>query len=373
LTIANDFKIVKSNTFFKNLEIAVIKISKKNFYLVGVLMAMTILTVVIFFFVTRSGTNILSVNPAIEQNKSSIISSENTSVSLLVSENSLSSSSEKVTNSSIGKKVNSFSSQNKIQDNSSINSIISSSSQNQNQSNLDNLLSSISSANMSISSSAQSVIEEVKINLRQLSGLEFQNIFESMSYQKVEMLPNHTNITDNPVVDNRIREIAQNRGYKKRPSAIGQMILIDGERLQVEASQAWTNLKNSAKNEGFNIVLTSGFRSPQSQRDLFVSSMAPEYSTQDFLDGKIDPELNVIMNRISPPGYSRHHTGYTIDIACVGESTTFKLTSCYKWASANNFAKVRQFGWIPSYPNGVTNQGPLPEEWEFVWVGELAR
>jgi LAS superfamily LD-carboxypeptidase LdcB len=241
-----------------------------------------------------------------------------------------------------------------------------------------NQISSVSSivTNLSsqVSSAVQKAIEEVQLNFKQLSGPDFQNIFETMSYAKVEMLNSHTNITDNPVVDGRIRMLGENRGYKKRPAAIdGVMVWTDGQRLQSEASQAWIQMRDQARKEGFNIVMTSGFRSPQEQRNMFVNSMAPEYATQDFLDGKIDPELQRIMNIVSPPGYSRHHTGYTIDIACLGESTIFKQTSCYRWASANNFAKVRQFGWIPSYPVGVNNQGPLPEEWEFVWVGELAK
>jgi LAS superfamily LD-carboxypeptidase LdcB len=241
-----------------------------------------------------------------------------------------------------------------------------------------NILSSVSSWGSSVASISSSVsskiIEEVQLNFKQLSGQDFNNIFESMNYPKVQILPNHTNITDNSTVDNRIRSLAESRGYRKRASAVeGSMVWIDGQRLQVEASQAWQELRNQAKKEGYNLVMTSGYRSPNEQRNMFVSSMAPEYPTEDFLNGKIDPDLQRIMNIVSPPGYSRHHTGYTIDVACLGESTIFKNTSCYRWASANNFAKVRQFGWIPSYPVGVNNQGPLPEEWEFVWVGELAK
>ena len=225
-----------------------------------------------------------------------------------------------------------------------------------------------------VMSSISSVSEQVNLNFRQLTGQDFQAIFESINYPKTQLTKEQSVITDNLVVDNHIRSLAQKRGYKKRPSAFdNNLVFVDGQRLQLEAKDAWNNLRNQAKNEGFNLVITSGFRSSVEQRSMFVASMAPEYPTQDLLSGKIDPDLNTIMNIVSPPGYSRHHTGYTIDIACLGESTSFKLTSCYRWASANNFAKVRQFGWIPSYPVGVNNQGPNPEEWEFVWVGDLAK
>jgi LAS superfamily LD-carboxypeptidase LdcB len=69
------------------------------------------------------------------------------------------------------------------------------------------------------------------------------------------------------------------------------------------------------------------------------------------------------------PGYSRHHTGYTIDLWCEDGSSTFLSSSCYKWISDNNYLKAKQSGWIPSYPAGTDDQGPEPEPWEYVWVG----
>ena len=246
---------------------------------------------------------------------------------------------------------------------STISSIVPSSELVQSSSIIDQVVNSISS-----------IGDQVNLNFRQLTGQDFQAIFESINYPKTQLTKEQSVITDNLVVDNHIRTLGEKRGYKKRPSAFdNNLVFVDGQRLQLEAKDAWDNLRNQAKNEGFNLVITSGFRSSVEQRSMFVASMAPEYPTQDLLSGKIDPDLNTIMNIVSPPGYSRHHTGYTIDIACLGESTSFKLTSCYRWASANNFAKVRQFGWIPSYPVGVNNQGPNPEEWEFVWVGDLAK
>ena len=246
---------------------------------------------------------------------------------------------------------------------STISSIVPSSELVQSSSIIDQVVNSISS-----------IGDQVNLNFRQLTGQDFQAIFESINYPKTQLTKEQSVITDNLVVDNHIRTLGEKRGYKKRPSAFdNNLVFVDGQRLQLEAKDAWDNLRNQAKNEGFNLVITSGFRSSVEQRSMFVASMAPEYPTQDLLSGKIDPDLNTIMNIVSPPGYSRHHTGYTIDIACLGESTSFKLTNCYRWASANNFAKVRQFGWIPSYPVGVNNQGPNPEEWEFVWVGDLAK
>jgi LAS superfamily LD-carboxypeptidase LdcB len=70
------------------------------------------------------------------------------------------------------------------------------------------------------------------------------------------------------------------------------------------------------------------------------------------------------------PGYSRHHTGYTVDIACENQTTlSFIYTVCFKWLSQNNYERTKKFGWIPSYPEEAVLQGPEPESWEYVWVG----
>lgn len=229
----------------------------------------------------------------------------------------------------------------------------------------------VSSSSSTIADLKSSISETVNLKLRQLTGQDFNQIFESFRYPKVSPAPAFPVITDNLVVDEHIRALGEKRGYKKRAYAQeNQLVPIDGMILQTEAKDAWVNLKKYAQENKINLVLTSGYRSPNDQRSLFVSNLAPQYPTQDLLDGKIDPDLNQIMNIVSLPGYSRHHTGYTIDIACGGESTIFKNTSCYQWMKKDNFANARRFGWIPSYPEGVTNQGPNPEEWEFVWVGD---
>jgi len=83
-----------------------------------------------------------------------------------------------------------------------------------------------------------------------------------------------------------------------------------------------------------------------------------------------DSELDGILATTAIPGYSRHHTGYTVDIGCGNEpAIAFELTVCFDWLSANNYKNAKTYGWIPSYPEGAGQQGPEPETWEYVWVG----
>ena len=218
--------------------------------------------------------------------------------------------------------------------------------------------------------SLPTIIDTPKISLRLLNGLEFQQIYESTQYQNVSDSINPT-VTDVPEVDNYIKDLAQKRGYKLRPQALEHyLIATDGFLLQQSASDGWITLKQSAAKSGINLVLTSGYRSIASQKTIFAADLAPEYQIADILSGKVDGALNKVLDRASVPGYSRHHTGYTVDVGCGGESNVFKNTSCYQWMKKDNFAQARLAGYIPSYPEGAISQGPNPEEWEFVWVGD---
>lgn len=70
----------------------------------------------------------------------------------------------------------------------------------------------------------------------------------------------------------------------------------------------------------------------------------------------------------APPGYSKHHTGYVLDIAQAGYRE-FEGTPGHRWVSENGWANLLAHGWVPSYPDGATLQGPSPEPWEIAWVG----
>jgi LAS superfamily LD-carboxypeptidase LdcB len=232
----------------------------------------------------------------------------------------------------------------------------------------------ISSPASSISSSTSSSTQVVN-GFHQYTSKDYQRIYES--WTPVDTLSRFwpEAVTDNLLIDLRIRNIADNRGYLKRSNALEEKLQeIDGEKLQPVAREAWIKLKEFAKSEKIDLKLVSGYRSVKDQRGVFASGFEPKYRTNDMLSGLLDSKINEVMRRISPPGYSRHHTGYIMDWACGNKSNTeFKDTECYQWVKKDNFIKVRQFGFIPSYPDGIVRQGPNPEEWEFAWVGELAR
>jgi hypothetical protein len=137
-------------------------------------------------------------------------------------------------------------------------------------------------------------------------------------------------------------------------------VVVDGVRLQPDAAVAWTDLKVEAATAGHALVLRSGYRSYIDQAVIFNGKLT------DRSDAGIDRRLRTA----APPGYSKHHTGYAIDISEAGHTVfTFRQTSGYTWLANDNFANAKRHGWIPSYPDGALDQGPDPEPWELVWVG----
>ncbi len=167
-------------------------------------------------------------------------------------------------------------------------------------------------------------------------------------------------ITGDDALDQRIWEIAMARGYVLRPTAGEQLGIADGVPMQPQAAAAWQELKTAARAEGLSFIVSSAYRSPASQRAQFNSK----------LRGTSDADIDAALTWYSIPGTSKHHSGYALDFRYAsGSFAEFRETPDYSWLAADNFHNAKRFGFIPSYPDDVTSQGPNPEPWEFVWVG----
>lgn len=168
-------------------------------------------------------------------------------------------------------------------------------------------------------------------------------------------------ITGDRDLDLRIRDAAEARGYTRRPVASAELVAVDGRRLQAPAAEAWTAMKAAARADGISLVMTSAHRDLADQQALFRSRLGGRTS-----DAGIDQALRTS----APPGYSKHHGGYAVDVGQVGaDDAGFAGTRAYRWLSEFDFARAKLFGFIPSYPVGGEHMGPDPEAWEFVWVG----
>lgn len=193
-----------------------------------------------------------------------------------------------------------------------------------------------------------------------LTGDEFNDLFTTARLENLAPIGPAPTITGNTTVDARIREVGEARGYVRRPLPAGPLANVGGYLFQPSAVEAWIALRDAAKRAGYTLTLQSAYRSPTTQRVILLRRL---YS---YTESAIDYRLRTV----APPGYSKHHTGYAIDITQAGYTfTSFKYSPAYKWLSANNYANAKRFGWIPSYPPDATHQGPEPEAWEFTYVG----
>ncbi len=194
----------------------------------------------------------------------------------------------------------------------------------------------------------------------ELSPDEFVAVFDHAELPGLGEIGPAPAISGDAELDARIRAIGEQRGYKRRALPNQALTQVDGRLLQPEAAAAWQALRATAREAGFTIALTSAYRSEAHQATLYRRKAG----------GTSEAAINRALQLVAVPGYSKHHTGYAIDIADNGgDHNVFGDTRAYAWLAADNFAVAKAHGWIPSYPSDSKPAGPNPEPWEFVWVG----
>lgn len=195
------------------------------------------------------------------------------------------------------------------------------------------------------------------------TGDQFNEIYEyAVNHTLAGLTPttSQPSITGDSDFDDRIWKLAFARGYVLRPVATNRLSSADGVPMQPEAAAAWADLKAAARSAGLSFIVSSAYRSPSTQRTQFLSK----------LQGTSDSAIDATLTWYSVPGTSKHHSGYALDFRYAnGTFGEFRNTPDYAWLAADNFYNAKRFGFIPSYPDDVSAQGPNPEPWEFVWVG----
>jgi D-alanyl-D-alanine carboxypeptidase len=209
----------------------------------------------------------------------------------------------------------------------------------------------------------------------------FKGMYEQLDYPRTTPILNPPPITGVAEADDRIVDLAVRRGYRLRRQAKETALISDGrDVLQDQAMAAWREMQSAARAEGVRLELVSAYRSVDRQRQIFLSelrnasihSRGREYTTGEIASGGADEPIDRILRYSSIPGFSKHHSGYTIDVTDPSEGytfTDFEQTQGFTWISAHNYLNAKRFGFIPSYPAGAAKQGPEPEPWEYVWVG----
>lgn len=207
--------------------------------------------------------------------------------------------------------------------------------------------------------------------LKIFTAVQFRDLYNNFAYPNTEYISDSTPITGNPEADKHIRMLAEKRGYIKRSAPVTNNFKNVGDEmmLQERAAAPWLDLQAAAKKDGNALALTAAYRSADEQKEIFLSRLG-NLQLSAVSNGAYDGRITQVLSMTALPGYSRHHTGYTVDIGCGNDpAVVFERSACFDWLSADNYKNTKRFGWIPSYPEGVTEQGPEPESWEYVWVG----
>ncbi|MCH9055558.1 M15 family metallopeptidase [Synechococcus sp. PCC 6716] len=130
------------------------------------------------------------------------------------------------------------------------------------------------------------------------------------------------------------------------------------EYLHRDAANALMRMISAARDEGVWIVPVSGFRDIERQTLLW----------QDQIQRQGSEELAARLS--APPGYSEHHTGYSIDLADGSRPTQdditlrFINTKAFEWLNSHG----REFGFELSFPEN-NRQGVMYEPWHWRFVG----
>lgn len=121
-----------------------------------------------------------------------------------------------------------------------------------------------------------------------------------------------------------------------------------------ECYNAFIKMANDAKKDDITLVLTSGYRSYETQEKIYndMVKQKGEYYAVDYA---------------AKPGTSEHETGLALDIFTYGGvMETFKDTKTYEWLVAH----ASDYGFIERYQEGKDYlTGYSPEAWHYRYVG----
>jgi D-alanyl-D-alanine carboxypeptidase len=209
----------------------------------------------------------------------------------------------------------------------------------------------------------------------------FKELLDQIIYPHTQPIDQAPPISGDPRADERIVELAMARGYRLRCQADENALVTVGRNtLQEPVWTAWRNMQAAALEEGIRLELVSAYRSVDRQRQIFLRELGNlsrqhrkgDFTTEEIAAGEADALIEEVLRYSSLPGFSKHHSGYTIDISDPSSGvafTDFAQTQGFLWISSQNYLNAKRFGFIPSYPEGAVGQGPEPEPWEYVWVG----
>lgn len=126
-------------------------------------------------------------------------------------------------------------------------------------------------------------------------------------------------------------------------------------RMVKVAAEAFIDLCDAAKDEGYTIIGISGYRSYSTQENLYNRYL------------KKDPQW-LVDTYSARPGFSEHQSGLAIDVSSNNQDIlTFEMSNSFKWMKDN----AHLYGFILRYQKGKEDiSGYKYEPWHYRYVGK---
>ena len=120
---------------------------------------------------------------------------------------------------------------------------------------------------------------------------------------------------------------------------VSDLVAWESHRMTALTRSRWLNMRAAAAADGITLLVVSAFRDWDDQAEVLRGYLRR---------GKARARA---VRTVAPPGYSEHHTGRALDLACpecLPVDKRFADTPAFAWLSE----RAREFGFSMSYPRG---------------------
>jgi zinc D-Ala-D-Ala carboxypeptidase len=130
------------------------------------------------------------------------------------------------------------------------------------------------------------------------------------------------------------------------------------EFLHKEASHAWLHMQFAAREQGVWLIIISGFRTEAHQTKVFQDQLKKKHTEA------------AAARYVAPPGFSEHHTGYTLDVGDGSAprtdlKTEFEQTKAFRWLTKY----AQKYGFEMSFGANQKATGVAYEPWHWRYIG----
>lgn len=210
-----------------------------------------------------------------------------------------------------------------------------------------------------------SVFANPKVQPETESGEEQEEIVPERDWEQTVSLDEETGsdcVTDTLQQSEEWNLVLVNPKIKLPDSYLQTSVIIEAFDIQMDSrlKDAYESMYLAARADGMNLWISSCYRSPQLQQELFDREIA-----NNIRNGMTSEEAEAAAEvAVARPGYSEHNTGLAIDFN--GVSPDFKDTEEYQWLQAH----AAEYGFVLRYPEGKESITHIMyEPWHYRYVG----